>query len=364
MKATVNRADLLAAVRRALPAVGKGTSMAVLSGVRLEVKPLGEAGLVHEFNVQCTNLEHQLTTAVELPDDVQQEPGDLIVPADRFAKVIGSMRGDTVTIDAGYDSVAVRAGRTEAALNLLPVADWPRLPDANDGELTTFTAEHLAAIKAVLHAVADDQAKPVFTGVHFAGEHAEATDGYRAVRATLEGLDMPDVIVPGGAVRQIVGVGGIVGMRATPYDALFCTEGGSDWFELRTRLIQGNYPQVRNVLREESPHRLTVDRAEFAASVARVQLLADEVRRIHLSFDGGTLTLASADHGVGEVHDEVTATGSLCECLQLHAGRLAELVANCTGEHVTLETVDAMKYIMVNDGPVTMALVPLRPVTQ
>lgn len=360
MKLTLNRPSFDRALRRVLPAAASNPGAhAALGCCRLHLDSSGT------FSVSCTNLETQVTAQAEVVD-TDLDGLTVLVPAARLAKVVGSMAGDTIDLDLPADSigdVVLKAGRTKATLATVSPEGWPTHQDANDGTLVTFDAGHLQALKAVLHAVAADPAKPVLAGVHFAGAYAEATDGYRAVRATLDGIDAPDVIVPADAIRYVVGQDGVVAMRATSHNALLCGEGGPDWFELRTQLVQGNYLKVDNVLRdpEASPHHLTVDGSHLMHALARVSTVADEARRIRLDFEDGYLTLTSIQGGVGEVVDQVPADGELAEGLQVHASRFTELVANCQADNVTLETIDAMHYVVVHDGPVALVLVPLKP---
>jgi DNA polymerase-3 subunit beta len=73
--------------------------------------------------------------------------------------------------------------------------------------------------------------------------------------------------------------------------------------KLSSRLIDGQFPNYRQLLPETYEHELHVDGDELGAVVRRISLMAQKNAPLRLSFDEGELTVSAQTPDVGEASE-------------------------------------------------------------
>jgi len=75
---------------------------------------------------------------------------------------------------------------------------------------------------------------------------------------------------------------------------------------LLSRLLESRFPQYERVLVRDNPHKLRVQRQDFAASLRRVALLASErTHGVQLQFDTDTIAMSSVGFDIGSGEEKV-----------------------------------------------------------
>ena len=256
-------ADALATAGRA--ATSRTGTLPVLSGLRLEV-----AG--DQLSITGTDLELsiRLTIAVGGIDD-----GAVVVPARLVADIVRSLPPGAVEVSLGDEELSISAGRSQFSIRPLGLDDYPVQAEPAADAVTLPAADVADALRQVVRAASTDEARPVLTGVLVAAEddgvRMVATDSYRlAVRELPESQILAGgqrVLVPSRALHElqrILSPGGELTVRLGSRDAVF-EVGGT---RLTTRLIEGDYPNYRNLLPSSYPNTLTVGRERAARGVA------------------------------------------------------------------------------------------------
>ena len=93
-------------------------------------------------------------------------------------------------------------------------------------------------------------------------------------------------------------------VRLGARDAVF-ESGGT---RLTTRLIEGEYPNYRNLLPSSYPNLLTVGREALLEALRRVKILAQDATPVRLHLGGDTLRLTAITQDVGNASEEIDAT--------------------------------------------------------
>ena len=141
-----------------------------------------------------------------------------------------------------------------------------------------------------------------------------ATDGRRLALAETA-LEFPeeqqlDAILPTKAVgelRRLLDEVGTVTIRFTRNQAAFEI---NDTL-LISKLIDGNYPNYRQVIPTDCKESIELPYGELLETVRRVSLLSvDKSTNIKLNFRENELEVASSAEGVGEAHESMTITYS------------------------------------------------------
>ena len=221
--------------------------------------------------------------------------------------------------------------------------------------MTLPAAQFGDALRQVVRAASTDEARPILTGVMMTAEgdglRMVATDSYRLAVRDLVGQQVlkadQKVLVPGRALtelQRLVSGGEDVTMRLGDRDATF--EVGST--RLTTRLIEGEFPNYRQLIPASHPNTLTVEREPLLEAIRRVKILAKDATPVRLQMGGDTLRLTAITQDVGNATEELDAQFKGSELtVAFNPDYLAAGVEACNGTSVTLFTLDALKPAVV-----------------
>jgi DNA polymerase-3 subunit beta len=336
-------ADALATAGRA--ATSRTGTLPVLSGLRLEVT--GD-----QLSVTGTDLELSIRLTVAVGGE---RDGAVVVPARLVADIVRALPAGAVEVEltpgTGDDTVSISAGRSQFSIRPLGLDDYPMQVEPAAEAVTLSSSSVAEALRQVVRAASTDDARAVLTGVLIAAEddgvRMVATDSYRlAVR------DLPDnemlaggqkVLVPSRALNELqrlLGHNEELKVRLGARDAVF-EAGGT---RLTTRLIEGEYPNYRNLLPSSYPNVLTVGREALLEALRRVKILAQDATPVRLALGGETLVLTAITQDVGNASEEIDASYSGTEMtVAFNPDYLAAGVDAIDAEEITLSTLDPMK---------------------
>lgn len=345
---------------------GRGGALPVLSGVRLEV--LGEQLHVAGSDLDLTI---QVTTAVAGSRD-----GVAVVPARLVTDIVRSLPPGAVSVEATDEELSIASGRSQFSVRMLPAADFPRIPAVAEGPgsgdaVTLDAAEFADALRQVVRAASSDDARPILTGVLMAAEgqglRLVATDSYRLAVRDLPGTSVlregQKVLVPSKALSELQRVlAGTekVTLHLGEHDASF--EVGQ--VRLTTRLIEGEFPNYRQLIPSSYPNRLVVSKTQLLEAVRRVKLLVRDATtpvRMALGPDTVGLTVVSAE--VGQASEEVDARYTGAEMtVAFNPGYLIEGAEAIDEDEIILDTQDAQRPAVIRGGDGDNYLYLLMPV--
>jgi len=319
----------------------------VLSGVRLEV--MGE-----QLHVAGSDLD--LTIQVSMPVAGSGD-GVSVIPARLVTDIVRSLPAGAVNVEANADEVAITSGRAQFSVRMLPAADFPRLPFVGRDEVlgdavTLDGAEFADALRQVVRAASSDDARPILTGVLMAAEVAGlrlvATDSYRLAVRDLPGTSVlregQSVLVPSKALSELhrlLSGAEKVTLRLSEHDVSF--EVGE--VRLTTRLIEGEFPNYRQLIPSSYPNRLVVGKVALLEAVRRVKLLVRDATtpvRMTLGPEAVGLTVVSAE--VGQASEEIDGRyEGEPMTVAFNPGYLIDGVEAIVGDEVILDTQDALR---------------------
>jgi DNA polymerase-3 subunit beta len=336
-------ADALTTAGRA--ATSRTGTLPVLSGLRLEVN--GD-----ELAVTGTDLELSIRLSIKVGGD---RDGAAVVPARLIADIVRALPAGAVEVelprDPAGDTLTISAGRTQFAIRPLGLDDYPVQPEPAADPVTVDSGVMAEALRQVVRAASTDEARAVLTGVLISAEEdglrMVATDSYRLAVRNLPETDLlstgQKVLVPSRALNELQRL--LTGadelrVRLGTRDAVF-ESGGT---RLTTRLIEGQYPNYRNLLPPAHPNILTVGREALLEALRRVKILARDATPVRLALGGETLGLTAITQDVGNASEEIDARYEGTEMtVAFNPEYLAAGVDAVDVEEITLSTVDPMK---------------------
>jgi DNA polymerase III subunit beta len=261
-----------------------------------------------------TDLDMTIQVVIEV---IGLDDGSCVIPARLASDIVRSLEPGAVTVEAGEDQVEISAARSRFALRSFPTVEFPTVttPDALGFALPrTLLAEGL---RQVVRAASNDDARPLLTGVLITGDgdtmRLVATDSYRLALRDLQGAagfpHESDTLVPARALAELQRLSA----SAAPEDDTVHVVTGpqgivfrSGNVEISTRLLDGTYPDYRQLIPDQYPNSLHVGKESFVAALRRVRLMVrDNTTPVRLSMRTGGVDLSVVSQEIGDASETV-----------------------------------------------------------
>jgi DNA polymerase III subunit beta len=317
MKFVCSQSELnqqLSSVSRAVPS---RPSRPVLGNILIKVSADSQSVTLVGFD-EVLGIESRFDAQVE-------DSGTLTLPAKLWGDIVSRLPNEDVTLEANEDhtSVTITSSSGHYEVRGLSAEDYPTLPTVEEGDAIALSAEAvLNGLKGSLFATSSDETKQVLTGVHLLSDtdslEFAATDGHRlAVVQTVDetGAANPpamDVTVPAKALRELERM--IQGYTSTEPVLLRLDETqvlfdlGAQ--KLTTRLLEGQYPNYRQLLPKQFARQITLDRRVLMASLERIAVLAstkNDIIKISLNNADQVVSLSVEAQEVGSGREDLPA---------------------------------------------------------
>jgi DNA polymerase-3 subunit beta len=244
-------------------------------------------------------------------------PGSVVLPARLLLDVVRALPADQLTFElrSAEQDVELVCGSATFHLRTLRAEDFPTLPSSTpESRIELPAAAFMDTVSRVARSASRDETRPVLTGILMSASAQElrmvATDSYRlSVKETA--LDTPlqgslEANVPARALQELVRIA-----QQTEGDSIAVSVGQNQAiFELgevilSSRLIDGQFPNYRQLLPESVEHELRLASAELIEVVRRISLLAQKNAPLCLGFREGELTVSAQTPDVGEASETV-----------------------------------------------------------
>ncbi len=305
MKFALAKEVFLDGLNQVVNVVSSKTTLPILSNVLMKT----EDGYIRFV---ATDLDVCVTGIV--PANITRE-GSVTLPAKKLVSIIRELPDQEIQVDVNTKNQAtVVCGRSEFKLNGLSTEEFPSLPSFEQAiEYSVPQTMLKESIRRTEYAISTDTTRYVLNGISASFKEGKftlvATDGRRLAMMENE-LEFPETqqteaILPTKAVgelRRLLGDSGNVRIRFTHNQAAF----EIDDVLLITKLIDGNYPNYRQVIPSDYKERIDIPAGMLFETVRRVSLLsADKNVNVKLTFSTDQLEVASTADGVGEAHESM-----------------------------------------------------------
>ncbi|MGI8435103.1 MAG: DNA polymerase III subunit beta [Nocardioidaceae bacterium] len=273
-----------------------------------------------------SGFDYETSAQVTIQADVADE-GEVLVSGRLLADIARALPPRSVDVALDGAKLSVTCGSSRFSLQTMPVEDYPALPDMPAVAGTVDGDDFAAAVAQAVTAAGRDDMLPVLTGIKLEIDGPTlallATDRFRLSLRELQWQpiesdlstsalvparvlsDMARSLSPGAELSIALGGGGAA-------DGLIGFESSSSTGRRRTttRLIDGAFPNVRQLFPSTSDIGARVELAELLGSVKRVSLVAGRNTPVRLSFSAETVILeagngeeAQASESLGVVLD-------------------------------------------------------------
>jgi len=246
-----------------------------------------------------------------------ESTGVVVLPARLFQDVVRTLSADMLTLELreAEQDVELICGSATFRLRTLRSEDFPALPDPSpDTRITLPTAAFVQTVSQVARSASRDETRPVLTGILMSASGQQlrmvATDSYRlSVKETTLESSLGSTLeanVPARALQELARIAGQDGAESLAVSA------GQNQvvFELgdvvlSSRLIDGQFPNYRQLLPESVEYELRLASAELGDVVRRISLMAQKNTPLRLGFREGELTISAQTPDVGEASETI-----------------------------------------------------------
>ena len=362
MKFTVSKDNLLDGLQTVQNVVSTRTTLPILSNVLLQAAD-------GQLRLTTTDLDVGVSGAVEAQIE---KPGATTLPARRLATIVRELPAAEIHVDIDSKNVAsIRCGQSFFKILGLPEEEFPPLPKFTGAKEFKLAQKELRdGLKKTSYAISADETRYVLNGILFSFKENKltmvATDGRRLALLDIE-LEFPrsqevELIVPTKCVSELarlLGDEGEVKMMVGENQVAFEL---NDTL-LVSKLIEGNYPNYRQVIPSEARERVTLEREQFLNSVHRVSLLASEKSNsVKLVFSKNNIEIAANTPDVGEARETLPVAYKGREfSIAFNPEFLMAPLRNLSNDEVYLDLIDEMSPGVIKiQTPFLYVLMPMR----
>lgn len=351
MKITCPKERLLMAISQIQGAVSPKTTLPILANVLLEA----ESGTL---TLTATDLDIgiQYKISVEV-----SEPGATTLPAKRFFGIIRELPEGDVEITVNPNHIAViTCGVAFFRVVGIGKEEFPKLPEFPETKIYELPQVLLKEmLNKTSYSMCSDESRYVLNGVYLILRSNKATmvatDG-RRLAFIEKHINVPkgmeiEIIIPAKTVHELVkllGIEGSVNIIIAKNQVAFKMPNSI----FISRLIEGTYPNYRQVIPQGLEHKITVNREELLSAVKRSTLITNErSNSIKLNFIPQKLVISANTPDVGESRESINIPyeGSDIE-VAFNPNYIVDVLRNLNEHDVMMEVTDGVNPGIVRSG--------------
>jgi DNA polymerase-3 subunit beta len=329
---TVNRTALSGVLNDAASIVSPRTTLPILGNVLIRL-------VNSSLTVEATDLDLYVSATIEAEIEGFWE---ITVPAKRLAAIVRELPSETVGIEIAGEKIVIKSGGAKASLFGLSAEEFPQFDRKEGAEIQIHGSALLSALRRVAYATSTDETRHILNGVRLDEQDGKliaiATDGRRLAVAQVceSATGMPGVILPNKAVSALLKMidgTDVVSVRfgesAVEFDA--------GRVMLSTKLIEGSFPNWRQVMPNGNGSQIKIDREALLSASRRVSLLVNEKSNaLGFTVTNGQVELSAQSPDVGESRESVECSGDVEEKTAVNPLFLNQCLAALPGEKVEM----------------------------
>ncbi len=305
MKFTVIRSVFLEGLMTVQNVVSSKGTLQILSNALIQVDN-------NQMIITTTDLDISMRCVITCE---VEKAGSTTLPIRRVVSMLKELNEGNVTVHVEEDDEAkFQSGSSFFRIIGMPTRDFPPIP-ATEGKFCYRIDQGVLKemLRKTSYAASLDETRRVLNGVLMAFKSNKltmvATDGRRLALVDHE-VEFPEqaeteMILPTKAVNELMRVllnEGEVKIYAQKNQVVF--EMGTTI--MSSKLVDGVYPNYRQVIPSGCDERVTIEREELLRAVRRVSVMAtDKSNAVRLTFSANQLTITITSQEVGEGRETI-----------------------------------------------------------
>src|SRR5215467_13210064 len=367
MNLTISKEQIMNGLQAVQNVVSNRTTLPILSNVLMRAE-----GDRLEFT--ATDLDVSIACSVEAK---VKKPGASTVPVKKLFGIVRELSSAEIDIEVDEKhSCSVRSGASFYKINGLSADEFPPVTKFKDDKKVVLSQETVKGMmKKTSFAISTDESRYVLNGIFISLKDHKmtmvATDGRRLAMVDEE-VDVTEqsqgeFIVPAKAVNELNRLlqdKGEVEVRYAENQASFTLKDdkGSGVL-IVTKLIEGNYPNYRQVIPAETKERISLGREEFLHALRRAEIMTSEKSNsVKLSFGKNKMEITANSPEVGEAKESLAVNYKGPEmAIAFNPKYVIDPLNALTNEEVFLELIDELSPgVLKTNDPFLYVVMPMR----
>jgi DNA polymerase-3 subunit beta len=367
MNLSISKDKLIHGLQSVQNVVSTRTTLPILSNVLMKAED-GKLEFI------ATDLDVTISCTVEA--NVKKK-GATTVPVKRFFGVVRELTSPEIELEVDDKfACSVRAGASFYKIHGLSADEFPPVQKFKEDKKIILPQEKIKSmLRKTSFAISSDESRYVLNGIFLIlKEHKMtmvATDGRRLALVDEE-VDIPEnsqgeFILPTKAVNEmtrLLGDKGDVQMKFSDnLVSLSLTDDKGNSAVVISKLVEGNYPNYKQVIPSECKERVALPREELLAALRRAQIMtSDKANSVKLAIGRNNLAITANSPDVGEAR-ETLAINFNGKDLQIafNPAYLIDPLSVLTEDEVFLELIDELSPgVLKINGPFLYVVMPMR----
>ena len=367
MNLSITKDQILAGLQAVQNVVSTRTTLPILSNVLLRAEGDG---------VEFTATDLDVTVACKVEAKVKNS-GATTIPVKKLFGIVRELGGSELDIEVDEKNICtIRCGSSFYKIHGLGADEFPPLPKFKDDKKVILAQETARAmLKKTAFAVSTDESRYVLNGIYFSLKDHKltmvATDGRRLALVDEE-VDISEkssgeFIVPAKAVTELNRLlqdKGEVEIKFGENQASFALKDDKGFSVLLiTKLIEGNYPNYKQVIPGEAKERVPLVREEFVQALRRAEIMTSEkANSVKLTFGKNNLAITANSPEVGEARETLAVNYKGKEmAIAFNPRYLIDALGALTEDEVFFELIDELSPgVLKINGPFLYVVMPMR----
>jgi len=367
MNLSITKEQISTGLQAVQNVVSTRTTLPILSNVLLRAE--GD-----RLELTATALDVTITCSVEAS---VKKAGTTTVPVKKLFGIVRELTAPEIDLEVDDKNVtSLRSGSSFFKIRGLGAEEFPPLPKFKEDKKVALPQEKIKGmLRKTSFAISTDESRYVLNGIFISlKEHKltmVATDGRRLALADEE-VDVSEksqgeFIVPAKAVNELNRLlqdKGEIELKYAENQAAFALkdEKGSSVLII-TKLIEGNYPNYRQVIPAETKERVALAREEFLHALRRAEIMtSDKQNSVKLSFTKNNLAITANSPDVGEARETLAINYKGKDmAIAFNPGYVIEPLNALSDDEVFLELIDELSPgVLKINGPFLYVVMPMR----
>src|SRR5215831_11944755 len=367
MNLTISKEQIISGLQAVQNVVSTRTTLPILSNVLLRAE-----GDRLEFT--ATDLDVTITSAVEAK---VKKGGASTIPVKKLFGIVRELANAEIELQVDDKNVcSIQSGASYYKINGLSADEFPPPPRFKEDKKVTLPQEKVKGMmKKTSFAISTDESRYVLNGIFFSLKDHKmtmvATDGRRLALVDEE-VDVSEksqgeFIVRAKTVNELNRLlvdKGEVELRFAENQASFTLKGEKgDSILIVTKLIEGNYPNYRQVIPAETKERIALVREEFLHALRRAEIMTSEKSSsVKLSFGKNKLEITANSPEVGEAKETLAVNYKGPEmAIAFNPKYMIDPLNALANDEVFLELIDELSPgVLKINGPFLYVVMPMR----
>jgi DNA polymerase-3 subunit beta len=367
MNLTITKEQISNGLQSVQNVVTTRTTLPILSNVLLKADG-------NRLEMTATDLDVTITCSVEA---AVKKPGTTTMPVKKLFGIVRELTNPEIELETDEKNVtSLRSGSSFFKIRGLGAEEFPPPPKFKEDKKIVLPQDKIKGmLRKTSFAISTDESRYVLNGIFMTlKEHKltmVATDGRRLALVDEE-VDVSEksqgeFIVPAKAVNELnrlLQEKGEVEIRYTDNQAAFSLKDEKGFSVLIvTKLIEGSYPNYRQVIPGETKERIALAREEFMHALRRAEIMTSEKQNsVKLNFTKNNLAITANSPDVGEARETLAINYKGKEmAIAFNPAYVIDPLNALNTDEVFLELIDELSPgVLKINGPFLYVVMPMR----